>query len=151
MRHFELSTPVHATPDQAWAALVTLADWPDWNALVPQGSGVVEPGRRLEFRIRISARGAAPPRFRPHRPTVLVVDAPRQLVLEASFGARWLVHMVHSFYVIPTQDGCTLRQTWATSGLLVPLLWSRLRAAQEGFAELGEDLAGWMERGSEPA
>lgn len=139
MRHFELSTDIRATPDGVWRALVDLSAWPEWNRLVPEAAGVVEPGQRLSFQIRVS-----PGTFRPHRPTVLVVEPPDRLVLEASFGARWIIHMVHGFHLIPTQEGCRLRQTWETSGILVPLLWSRLRAAQASFAEFGEDVGRYV-------
>ena len=150
MKHHELQTDIEAPPEKVWDALLALPDWPRWNALVPEGSGVVSPGQVLSFRIRVTAREIQPPKYRPHRPTVLVVHAPGELVMEATFGARWLVHMVHSFYILPTQTGCRLRQTWATSGILVPLLWPLLRRAQDSFAELGDDLARFV-GGSPPS
>ncbi len=150
MRHFELSTDIAAPAERVWEALVTLPDWPRWNRLVPQGDGVVAVGEQLSFRIRVSPRDVVPPSFRPHRPTVLVVDRRATLVLEASFGARWMVHMVHSFFVEPTPEGCRLRQTWETSGVLVPLLWPRLLAAQQGFSEFGEDLGRYVREAQGP-
>ena len=136
MRHLELSTDIRAAPDAVWPALLDLPAWPEWSGLVPTAAGVVAPGQRLSFQIRM-----APGALRGHRPTVLVVEPPSRLVLEASFGARWFIHMVDGFHLTPTPEGCQLRQTWETSGVGVPMLWGRLRAAQEGFAEFGEDLA----------
>jgi hypothetical protein len=147
-RHFELSTTMAGTtPERVWHALTTLQDWPKWCRLVPFGEGTVTPGQRLTFSIRVSERSdTSKPRMRLHRPHVLVVKQPKKIVLEASFGARGLLHMVHSFFVIPTDDGCVLRQTWQTSGMFVPLMWPRLRKTQEAFAEFGDELHQWILR-----
>lgn len=154
MRHFELSTPIAATPEQVWAALLDLEAWPRWNRLVPEGRATtargVAVGERLSFQIRVSPRDAERRVLRPHRPVVRVVNPPRELVLEATVLGRWFLSMVHHFHVVPTQDGCELRQSWDTSGLLATLIWPRLQRAQADFSELGEDLGRYLARSVSP-
>ncbi len=137
MRAFELSTKIDAAPAHVWQALVAIDAWPSWNRLVPYGEGVVRPGERLLFRIR-RVDGS----FRVHRPHVVATNAPQELVLAASFGHRWLVHMEHAFAIEARGvGGSVLRQRWTVTGLLVPLLWPMLVRAMARFAELGDDLA----------
>jgi len=138
---YELSTPIDAPIESAWHGLVHLDDWPQWNNLVPSASGNVTTGARLEFQIRREdGRG-----LRRHRPVVVTVAAPNQVVLAASFGHKRLLHLVHSFCFERQGSGLRLRQTWDATGLLVPILRCELTKTMARFTELGEDLARWVE------
>ncbi len=142
MRAFELSTEIDAAPAEVWRVLVAMDAWPSWNRLVPYGEGDARPGGRLLFHIR-RADGS---RY-VHRPRVVSITSPRELVLAASFGHRWLVHMEHTFLIEARGVGGSLfRQRWTVTGLLVPLLWSILVRALARFAELGDDLATRLSR-----
>lgn len=113
--------------------LVDLAHWPRWNRLVPHGEGALREGETLSFRIRGVRR--------PHRPVVVRVAEPEEIVLAATFGHRWLLRMEHRFAFVEAGEGCRLDQRWEVTGVLAPLLWWRLVPALARFAELGEDLA----------
>jgi uncharacterized protein YndB with AHSA1/START domain len=135
MRSFELTTAVGAPPELAFDTLLDLETWSAWNRLVPSAAGRVAVGERLAFEIRRDEGG-----FRRHRPTVLSVHRPDEVVLAADFLARWLLRMEHSFRFVADGAGCRLVQRWKCSGLLVAALWPDLVATMERFAELGRDL-----------
>ena len=141
IREFTLTTPIRASRDQVWSALVSVEDWPKWNRLVPVGHGDLRTGEVLSFQIR-RLNGS----FYNHRPVVLALEPPCRLALEASFGHRSLVHLVHIFAIEEGDaETCRLVQTWEASGLLVPMLWRTLQGGMERFTELGDDLARWVE------
>ncbi|MGB1016388.1 MAG: SRPBCC domain-containing protein [Nannocystaceae bacterium] len=141
---YELSTPIDAPIENAWHGLVYLHDWPQWNNLVPRASGEVVVGAQLEFQIRRDdGKG-----LRAHRPVVLTLAPPKKIVLAASFGHQRLLRLVHSFYFDNQGSELRLRQTWDATGLLVPILRSELTKTMARFAELGEDLAKWVEQKS---
>ena len=136
MREFELSTPIDGTVDQAWAVLTDFAAYPQWNRLVPLASGAMVPGER--FLMRVRGPGG---RLRPFRPTIVSLDAPREIVFQASLGHRSLIHMVHHFTLIESvASGLSLRQRWVATGVLVPVFWPLLRLAMARFSEFGADL-----------
>jgi hypothetical protein len=137
LRHFELSTTIPANQDRVWQTLVRLPEWSAWNRLVPHAEGELRPGTTLDLKIR--GPGGRPG---PFHPTVVSVNPPTELVLAASVGSRWLLHMVHSFTVEAVGPAASLlRQRWNATGLLVPLLWPLIRRGMARFAEFGSDLA----------
>lgn len=137
MRSYELSTPMPAPAADVWATLVDVANWQQWNKLVPVASGDVRSGEILAFKIR-RVDGT----YRDHRPTVDAIEPGRVIVLSATFGHRFALKLVHTFTIDQVQEGsCRLHQRWDASGVLVPSIWSSLTQTMGRFAELGEDLA----------
>lgn len=115
---------------------------------MPEGRGEVRVGAVLDLQLRLSSG-----RRGPHRPVVVGLIPSEEIVLAATFGHRWLVHMVHEFQFEATETapgtrrsspGCRMLQRWNVSGLLVPLLWPTIVAALSRFTELGDDLAGQL-------
>lgn len=136
-REFELSTPIDGTADEAWAVLTDFDAYPQWNRLVPFASGATVPGARVRGRIRGPGR-----RRIPFNPTIVSLDPPRELVLQASLGHRSLVHMIHTFTFLGSEaPGVCLRQRWVATGALVPVLWPLLRSSMARFREFGADLS----------
>ena len=87
-----------------------------------------------------------PARF---HPTVIAVRPHAHLILAAPVLQRALVDMEHHFILQPRpSDSTQLIQHWICSGLLVPLLWSRLVGGMRPFAQFGEDLKRRVEQGS---
>jgi uncharacterized protein YndB with AHSA1/START domain len=136
MRSYEIATEIPAQREVAWAALVRLAAWPEWNRLVPHAEGTVAEGGELFFRIR-----QADGRFHPHRATVIALEAPARILLAANVGFAWLLRMEHAFCFEDSPAGCRLVQRWEVSGLLAWLLWPFLEESFSRFALLGEDLS----------
>ena len=137
MRQFELSTDIPAGQERSWRTLVRLDEWSAWNQLVPQAKGDLRPGSILDLKIR--GRSG---RLSSFRPVVVSLAPPGELVLEASVGRRWLLHMVHTFSVERmAPEASRLRQHWVATGLLAPMLWPVIRNGMARFAQLGSDLA----------
>jgi hypothetical protein len=137
MRTFELHTDIPAGREHAWQVLTDLTAWSKWNHLVPAAAGALRPGATLELMLRNA--GGVP---QPFRPVVLAVTPPRELVLAAAVGPRWMLQMVHTFQLEATgPDTAVIRQRWIATGLMAPVLWPVLRRNMMRFAELGADLA----------
>jgi hypothetical protein len=70
------------------------------------------------------------------------VDPPRELVLKASVGRSWLLHLVHTFSLeVISPDSSRLQQRWSATGVLVPFLWPVIWRGMARFEEFGSDLA----------
>ncbi len=141
MRTFDLTTEIPSSRDRAWQRLVRLEDWPRWNTILPWGVGEVRPGAVLDLRM-LGRDG----RLGPHRPTVVSVRPPEEVVLAAAFGHRGLLRMVHSLALDDLGPSHSrLRQRWTVTGLLVPWMWPSLARAMTRFEMLGSDLAAWVQ------
>lgn len=137
MYTFELVTEIPAGQERAWSTLTQLAEWSRWNRLVPSAAGALQPGVQLDLQIRGSNGD-----LRPFRPVVVAITPPRELILEAWLGRRWLVRMLHTFSIEQRgPDAARLRQRWVASGLFVPVIWPILRRNMVRFTEFGSDLA----------
>ncbi len=137
MKSFELIDDIEAPAASVWGLLADLATWSSWNTLIPHAEGRLLPGSQLRLEVR-DASG----RKRPFRARVVDVHPTRGLVLVASVGAPWLLHMTHVLAVEPTaNNGCRLRQTWTVSGLAHTAMWRSLRADMTRFDRIANDLA----------
>lgn len=139
-RHFELSTDLDASVDAAWAALIAIDRWHEWNRLMPAAAGRPEPGQRLALKLRREDG-----RLRDHRPVVVAVEPPEKVVLAANFGHRWLLRLVHSVIVEERPGGARIRHRWDVSGLLTAPLWASLTQTFRRFDGMSEDLRQHLE------
>ena len=74
------SIDINASPEEVWSVLTYFAKFPEWNPFMRWVKGDLKKGAKLEVRIQPSgARGST------FKPTVLVVDPPREL--------RWIGHL----------------------------------------------------------
>jgi hypothetical protein len=147
MRQFELSTDIPAGRERAWQTLERLSEWSIWNRLVPHAAGELRPGSRLDLKIR--GRSG---RLSPFHPVVVSVAPPRELVLMASIGRGWLLHLVHTFSLEVISPGTSrLQQRWNATGLLVPFLWPVIWRGMARFEEFGSDLASRTAEGTHRA
>lgn len=141
MQEFSLSTTIQSTPDRIWPVLTDFTNYTHWNTIIPSASGSAVPGTRLDFKI-IQPDG----RNKTFLPTVIKVSPNYELVLAAVVLHKSLVHMSHYFTLEPKgQTETVLVQRWVVTGILVPLLWSRLTRSMARYSKLGEDLRSAVE------
>ena len=142
MRTFELTTRIHCPPAPIWDTLVDFDHYHVWNSVVPSGRGCARPGTQLHLMVK-QPRGDA----QPLHPTVIAVHPNTHLIPAATILHRALVHMEHHFILQPLQPNATqLIQRWICSGLLVPMLWTRLVGEMQVFTQFGEDLKRQVEQ-----
>ncbi len=144
MRTFEISTTIHRPPAPIWDTLVDFDHYHVWNSVVPFGRGCAIPGTRLHLTLKQPSGDV-----RPFHPVVIAARPNAYLILAATVLQRTLVHMEHHFILQPLPSNSTqLIQRWICSGLLVPILWTRLVRGMRPFAQFGEDLKRRVEQGS---
>lgn len=133
MRGLELSTPLPASAEAAWQALVRLDGWPAWGRLVVSAEGVFEPGSR--WTMQLHAGGSR----RTMRPYFVAMTEGERLLFETRLPG---VTMQHAFEVAPEgAERSVLHQRFEARGPLMPLLWRWLQPGMLQFDQLGEDLA----------
>jgi hypothetical protein len=137
----ELSTQIEfdGTPDEVWEVLQNLAGHAEWNPFITKIEGELRPGAKLEVRLEPEGeRGIT------MHPTVLAVEPGREL--------RWLGHLLvprvfdgeHRFLIEESGPGrVRFTQSERFGGILLPLLWKRLRdgGTAKGFRAMNEALA----------
>jgi hypothetical protein len=116
---------VAAEPDQVWEVLQDLDAYPEWNSFIPEITGSVEEGARLNVRLQPpEGKGM---RFRPR---VLEVAPGRTLRWLGHLGIPGLFDGEHRFLIEPVgPNRVRFVQEERFSGLLVPLI---LRFAGNG-------------------
>lgn len=137
----ELSTRIEfdGTPEEAWKVLADLPAHGEWNPFITKIEGELRPGAKLDVRLEPEGeRGIT------MHPTVLAAEPGREL--------RWLGHLLvpgifdgeHRFLIEDAGSGrVRLTQSERFGGILLPLLWKRLRGGgtAKGFRAMNEALA----------
>jgi len=137
----ELRTEIEfdGTPEGVWAVLADLPAYPEWNPFIEKIAGELRVGGKLDVRLQpVDERGIT------LHPTVLAAEPGREL--------RWLGHLMvpgifdgeHRFQIEPAgPDRVRFTQSEGFGGILLPLLWKKLRdgGTAKGFRAMNEALA----------
>ena len=139
MRELRTEIEFDGTPEETWAVLADLGAYGEWNPFVTEIRGELRRGERLRVRLSpVGERGIT------LRPIVLVAEPGREL--------RWIGRVLipgifdgeHVMEIEETRPGrVRFRQHERFRGVLVPLLWRKLRdgGTAKGFAAMNEALA----------
>lgn len=128
MREVLTQILIERSPDEVWRVLSDLPGWADWNPLIRQIDGRLEPGARVRFRIALGLRAL------PIDAVVLRVDPARELCWRgpASPALARLMSGEHWYRMRPTDAGHTLfLHGERFEGPLSSALWPALRPRLE--------------------
>jgi len=137
----ELSTEIEfeGTPQEVWDVLTDLPAYAQWNPFIKAIHGEPRTGAKLE--VRMEPEGERAMTF---RPMVLMAEPGREfkwlghLLVPGIFDGehRWLIEEIDAGRVRFTQSE-------RFGGILVPLLWKKLRdgGTAKGFRAMNEALA----------
>jgi hypothetical protein len=139
-------TPVHiqAPAEQVWAVLTDFASFPRWNPFIRRASGELVTGQKISVNLRLYGKTLVP-----FKPTVTVVEAPRELRWLARMGAPGVFDVERFFVLEPeTIGGCTFRQGEDCTGFLAgPMLATGLEGRiLAGYERLNQALKKRAER-----
>jgi hypothetical protein len=139
MRELRTEIEFEGKPDEVWEVLADLPAHADWNPFIKTIEGELRPGAKLLVRLE-------PPGERgiTMHPTVLAAEPGREL--------RWLGHLLvrgifdgeHRWLIEEAGPGrVRFTQSERFGGILLPLLWRRLRdgGTSKGFRAMNEALA----------
>jgi hypothetical protein len=139
MRELRTEIEFEGTPEEVWEVLADLPAHAEWNPFIKKIEGELLPGAKL--RVRLEPPGE---RGITMQPTVLATEPGR--------GLRWLGHLLvpgifdgeHRFLIEEAGPGrVRFTQCERFGGILLPLLWRRLRegGTAKGFRAMNEALA----------
>ena len=137
----ELRTEIEfdGTPEEVWTTLTDLPAYPQWNPFIEKVDGELSVGAKLDVRLQpVDERGIT------LHPTVLAAEPGREL--------RWIGHLMipgifdgeHRFLIEEAGPSrVRFTQSERFGGILVPLLWKKLRdgGTAKGFRAMNEALA----------
>lgn len=137
----ELRTEIEfdGTPEEVWTTLTDIQAYPHWNPFIERIEGEVRVGAKLDVRIQpVDERGIT------LHPTVLAAEPGREL--------RWIGHLMvpgifdgeHRFLIEEAGPSrVRFTQSERFGGILVPLLWKKLRdgGTAKGFRAMNEAIA----------
>jgi hypothetical protein len=139
MKELSIEMEFDGTPEEVWEVLADLPAHPEWNPFITKIEGELRPGAKLDVRLEPEGeRGIT------MHPTVLAAEPGREL--------RWLGHLVvrgifdgeHRWLIEEAAPGrVRFTQSERFSGILLPLLWKKLRdgGTSKGFRAMNEALA----------
>ena len=139
MKELRTEIEFEGTSEEVWEVLADLPAHPEWNPFITRIEGELQLGARLDVRLEPQdERGIT------MRPTVLAAEPGREL--------RWLGHLLvrgifdgeHRFLIEEAGPGrVRFAQSERFGGILVPLLWKKLRdgGTAKGFRAMNEALA----------
>ncbi len=129
MKEIRTSIDIAATAERVWQVLTQLQDYPRWNPFIPEASGELRVGGRLQ--IVIAPPGKKPMNF-----------APKILACDEGKEFRWIGRMLmpgifdgeHRFVIEAREGGVRLLHGEKFSGLLIPFFWPGMGAEiRSGF------------------
>lgn len=121
-------TLIEAEPEHVWRVLTEFSSYPEWNPMLPEASGELVAGARLELHFE-QENG----RRRTFRPKLVVVEPCRELRWLGNPGVPGLLESQHYFLIEPPVEGrCRLEHGMVFYGMLVPILGSRLELSTRG-------------------
>jgi hypothetical protein len=133
------SVEIKAPPREVWAVVQDVDRYHEWNPFFTKGLGKPAPGESID--LEITPVGASPTTF---APSVLAVDAPREMVWRGRVLMPGLFDGTHHLIVEPTASGGTrFTQVEDFCGVLVPFVglepyyagWLRMNAALKARVE----------------
>lgn len=139
MREVSTEIEFEGTREEAWQVLSDLPAHAEWDPFITRIEGELRPGAKLDVRLEPQGeRGIT------MHPTVLAAEPGREL--------RWLGHLLvrgafdgeHRFLIEEAGPGrVRFAQSERFGGILVPLLWRKLRdgGTAKGFRAMNEALA----------
>lgn len=139
MRHFEIQIDIAAPKTDVWEALVDFEKFDSWNPTITKVEGDLVVGNTIAFKFRKADRliGA----------NVEKVEHGQMFAFSRSLVHPYLIHMVHDFELHDWGDGGTrFIQRWHASGLLIPLIWSKLTSGMAKFNRFNQSLKNHVER-----
>jgi len=144
MKSIHTQIQIHATAEKVWQVLTDLETYPRWNPFITGVEGEVRAGSRLMVRI-------APPgsRAMTFRPMITTVDPGYEL---RWLGRLWFAGLFDGEHIFKIQpmDGDRIQFVQAENftGLLVPLVWGKLKAGtRQGFELMNSALKRTVEEG----
>jgi hypothetical protein len=146
--HIRTEIDIAASADQVWDVLHDVAAYPEWNPFIPELSGAIEEGARLNVRLQ-------PPQGKEmrFRPRVLEVTPGRALRWLGHLGIPGLFDGEHRFLIEPVgPNQSRFVQEERFSGLLVPLILRfAATSTRRGFEAMNSALKARVERLGAPA
>ena len=139
MKELRTEIEFEGTPEEVWEVLTDLPAHADWNPFITRIVGEPRQGAKLEVRLEPAGERAMT-----FRPTVRKAVPARELA--------WLGHLLvpgifdgeHRWLIEEAGPGrVRFTQSERFGGILVPLLWKRLRdgGTAKGFRAMNEALA----------
>ena len=139
MKELRTEIEFEGTPQEVWEVLTDLPAHGEWNPFITRIDGELRPGAKLDVRLEPERERAIT-----MHPTVLAAEPGREL--------RWLGHLLvrgifdgeHRWLIEKEGPGrVRITQSERFGGILLPLLWRRLRdgGTSKGFRAMNEALA----------
>jgi hypothetical protein len=142
-REIRVETTIRATAAAVWDHLIDLPGYARWNPFILKARGTIAPGARVTLLVRCHDGLKMVV-----RPRIVAVQPQQLLRWRGRLGIPGLVDGEHSFAIEPLTLGMVrLVQHESYRGLLVPLLWWRLkRDALHGFEAMNRALREVLEK-----
>lgn len=136
MRTIHTEIGILAPADRVWAVLMDTDRWGEWNSFAA-ASGRFAVGERVK--VTLTPPGKSAMSF---TPTIVKLDAGRELRWLGALGFRGLFDGEHGFRVVPEDVGrCRFEQFETFTGLLVaPIMFMAGEATRQGFEAMNRAL-----------
>jgi hypothetical protein len=135
MKRIDTQIDIDATPGRVWGVLTDFAAYPSWNPFIREISGTPTVGAQLTVRIQSPDRSAMT-----FKPRVLHANG-NELRWRGQLIFRGLFDGEHIFQLAYRSGGCRFVQAEDFSGVLVPMMGSRLlEDTRRGFEAMNRAL-----------
>ena len=136
MRTIHTEISIMAPADRTWAVLSDTDRWGEWNPFA-KASGRFAVGERVAITLTPPGKSAIT-----MRPTIIKLEAGRELRWRGSLGISGLFDGEHGFRVVPEDVGrCRFEHFETFTGLLVaPVMWMVGDATRRGFEAMNRAL-----------
>ncbi len=132
---FSISKVINTDPETLFTILSKFENYSDWTTIIPSAQGELKEGTSLKLMLKMDGT------LRPFRPKVKLVEWNKCFLLSRVFLTRGIGELTHRFDLKKLENNQTeLVQTWEGKGLLVQLMWSKIKEGFSSFEILSNDL-----------
>jgi|GEM_PF-2600954 len=136
VKSFSISKVINTNPETLFAILSKFESYPNWTTIIPSAQGELKEGTQLKLVLSMSGV------TKPFGPKVKLVEKGKYFLLSKVFLSSGIGELTHRFDLKKLENNQTeLVQTWEGKGLLVQLMWPKIKKGFSSFEILNDDLA----------
>ncbi len=112
-----------------------------WNTIIPSAKGKLVINEVLTLILKLNNK------TKPFKPTVLSIDDKKSFLLSKTILAKGIGELTHKFDFISLPNNTTqFTQTWTAKGILVRILWAKIKKGFANFNIFNDDLEKYVEK-----
>lgn len=136
-----ISIVINSNSETLFKVVSDFENYNSWNRIITNAKGQLEEGELLQLKMKIDGKIIA------FNPKVISIDRNKSFLLSKVFLSKRLGEIMHLFeFKEVDNDRTEFVQTWTGKGVLIKIMWPKLKKGFSDFKIFNEDLEKFIEK-----